>query len=81
LPNHRPGLVALNLVLRWWTVAEGQEGTFLFWMLTSVVGDGSAVVGSGSPVALIAVCCVTTCIVPMRRALGVQPTEPLKDDG
>jgi len=32
-------------------------------------------------VVLITVCCMLACIVPTRRALGIQPTEALKDDG
>jgi hypothetical protein len=35
----------------------------------------------GIVVALIAVCCMAACIVPVRRALRIQPTEALKDDG
>ncbi len=32
-------------------------------------------------VVLITVCCMLACIVPTRRALGIQPTEALKDEG
>ena len=35
----------------------------------------------GIVVALIGVCCMLACIVPVRRALRVQPTDALKDDG
>jgi hypothetical protein len=35
----------------------------------------------GIAVVLIAMCCMAACIVPVRRALGIQPTEALKDDG
>jgi len=32
-------------------------------------------------VVLITACCMVACIVPTRRALGIQPTEALKDEG
>jgi len=32
-------------------------------------------------VVLITVCCMLACIIPTRRALGIQPTEALKDEG
>ena len=35
----------------------------------------------GIVVALIGGCCMVACIVPVRRALRIQPTEALKDDG
>jgi len=35
----------------------------------------------GIVVVLIGVCCMMACIVPARRALRIQPTEALKDDG
>jgi len=35
----------------------------------------------GIAVALIAVSCMAACIVPVRRALRIQPTEALKEDG
>jgi putative ABC transport system permease protein len=35
----------------------------------------------GIVVLLIALSCMAACIVPVRRALGIQPTEALKDDG
>jgi hypothetical protein len=35
----------------------------------------------GITVVMIALCCMAACIVPVRRALGIQPTEALKDDG
>ena len=35
----------------------------------------------GIAVVLIALCCMAACIVPVRRALRIQPTEALKDDG
>ena len=35
----------------------------------------------GIAIVLIAICCAAACIVPVRRALGIQPTEALKDDG
>ena len=35
----------------------------------------------GIAVVLIAVCCMVACIVPTRRALRIQPTEALKDEG
>jgi putative ABC transport system permease protein len=35
----------------------------------------------GIVVVLITVCCMAACIVPVRRALRIQPTEALKYDG
>ena len=35
----------------------------------------------GITVVFITVCCMLACIVPTRRALGIQPTEALKDEG
>jgi len=55
-------------------------------MATFIVADWEkpswdAVGRVGIAVMLIAVCCMVACIVPVRRALGIQPTEALKDDG
>jgi hypothetical protein len=55
-------------------------------MGTFVVADGdkldwNAVGRVGITVALITACCMAACIVPVRRALSIQPTEALKDDG
>ena len=35
----------------------------------------------GIVVVLVGFCCTLACIVPTRRALGIQPTEALKDEG
>jgi hypothetical protein len=37
--------------------------------------------GAGLPVLAISACCSLACIVPTRRALRIEPTEALKDEG
>ncbi len=56
-------------------------------VLTTIVtaGNSSVTLGVVGELAIfvgaIAVCCALACIVPTRRALAIQPTEALKDEG
>jgi hypothetical protein len=55
-------------------------------MGTFIVADGDKIDWTplgrvGLVVVLITLCCMAACIVPVRRALSIQPTEALKDDG
>ena len=58
-------------------------GTLLVWVLLGGTDNGvpsvKELLALGAYTMLMAVVCLIACVVPTRRALGVQPTEALRD--